>query len=172
LNINLLKVLTVIFLGFQFVCACSPAFDWRIIHQNENKWKAHFPNKPFKTSRDFNIEINNISVNLKMTQYVARAEKMKFVVDASEIPEKKLGLEQLSEKLITTLKVNFNLQEQKKIINLDESILFFSGVISVADGSPIKIKLMTKTLLKEDVLVRGIIYGEHKGFIEDQAIFS
>lgn len=171
LNTNLLKILAVIFLNTQFICACSPAFDWRIIHQSENKWIAHFPNKPFKTSRDFDLKINNNSVNLKMTQYVAKVKKMNFVVDSSEMSNEKLTLKQLSEKLKVTLKNNFNLQKQKKLISLDKSILFFSGIISSANTQPVEIKLMTKTIFKEDVLVRGIVYGEHTKFVEDQAIF-
>jgi len=106
-----------------------------------------------------------------MTQYVAKVKKMNFVVDSSEMSNEKLTLKQLSEKLKVTLKNNFNLQKQKKLISLDKSILFFSGIISSANTQPVEIKLMTKTIFKEDVLVRGIVYGEHTKFVEDQAIF-
>jgi hypothetical protein len=168
LNTNLLKNAIVVFSGSLFIFACSPAFDWRIFHQEENKWKAHFPAKPFKKNRDFYLEVNNVPVKLKMAQHSTNVKKMNFAVDSSEILDNKINLSELSKILKTSLEKNFNLQDKK---NLGKNIFLYSGVYSTAKNSSVRVKLMTLSILKKNVVVRGIVYGESDEFVIDQAMF-
>lgn len=168
MNTNSLKILIIYIFGCYFISGCTPTFDWRILQQEESKWQAIFPSKPFKKNRKIILNVNAIPATLQMEQYSSMVEEISFTVDSSEILEEKIELSKLSEILGKSLEKNFSLKNKKKLKN---NIFQYEGTYSNSQKSSIKIVLMTKTVLKKNVVVRGIVFAKLKKFSEDQALF-
>ena len=121
-----------------------------------------------KKIREFQLDMNGTLVGTEMEQYSTRVNQMNFIIDNSKVTSSKIKLSELAEKLKVTLERNFNLEKEE---SSGKSIKHYSGSISTAQKSFIKIRLMTTTLIKENSVVRAIVYGADENFSEEQATF-
>jgi hypothetical protein len=151
-----------------FILGCNPTFDWRILQSKDNNWQAYFPGKPLERNRDLKLEIDNVSVKLKMVQHSAKVNEMVFTLDSSKVLNNKIKLARLSEKLETTLKKNFKLNNKR---DLGKNIYVYSGMLPSSKKPSIEIKLMTSSFSKEKSILRGVVYGEADKFIKNEAMF-
>ncbi|OUW04208.1 MAG: hypothetical protein CBD16_02520 [Betaproteobacteria bacterium TMED156] len=159
----LLKISILIFLA-----GCSPTFDWRVYHHKNNYWQALFPSKPTVNNREFKLKIEKDFVKLKMEQYISSVKDINFIVDNSEFIHEKIDIKILEKKLKTSLEKNFKLKNKR---NLENQIVSYSGSFLSKNNITKKIKLLTLITLRDNVVVRGVVFSDYKKFSEDEAIF-
>ncbi len=150
------------------VLGCSPTFDWRVHYAAENDWQAFFPGKPFKKIRELNLLVDDVPIQLKVTQNSTKIKKMVFTVDCSELLDDKINTLQLSKKLTSSLEKNFKLKNKKK---LSKNIYIYSGVFPTSKKPDVEIKLMALILNKDDFVIRGVVYGQSENFLQNEAMF-
>ncbi len=165
---NFIKIFFVIFLLLPFVLGCSPTYDWRVHYSKENDWQAFFPGKPFKKVRDFKLLIDDVPIQVKVTQNSTKIKKMVFTVDCSELLDDKIDTLQLSKKLDSTLKKNFKLKNKRLLSN---NIYSYSGVFPSSKKPDVEIKLMILMLSKDNFVLRGVVYGQSESFLQNEAMF-
>jgi hypothetical protein len=73
---------------FLVICACSPKFDWREIHDTNGNFAILMPSKPVQFSRELGLDGQNL--HLHMT--AAETNGINFAVAYAKLDEEKMSL--------------------------------------------------------------------------------
>ena len=166
--INLIKYYTCILL-FLLIQGCTPAFDWRVI-KNDDEWEAIFPKKPLQKKRSINLIVKNQSTKVDITRFFCKVKNITFIIETSNFlnSNENHSINSLKEKLFETMKNNFNIHNEKSV----GEIKIFNGYIkNTIEEKKIDLKIATLYKILDKKVLRGVVLSDSTFFNEDHAIF-